>query len=112
MLELRIYTLVSTPAMSTYTTEFWPRHAESLLAFGIVVRGVWADVGTDARRVLAIVEYPPDEDPGEVADRYRRSPAFASDPAHFDASLIASTETRRVDSVLDRPAQRAGRYSR
>ena len=98
--------------MHAYVTDFWPRHAGSLLDFGIVVRGVWADVGTDARRVLALVEYPPDEDPREVADRYRRSPAFASDHAHFDTSLIASTETRRVDSVLDRPAQRAGRYSR
>jgi hypothetical protein len=100
MMELRIYTLATADAMRHYTTQFWPRHIKSLRRHGITVHGVWIDAGDmDEHRVVALVGYPAGSDPARLADGYRQSPDFVSDHAHFDVSLIASTQTTPLEPI-------------
>lgn len=103
MIELKIYTLVDAEALAKYTTEFWPRHIHSLHEYGIIVHGLWIDAHADSHRVIALVEYPHGEDPGEAADRYRAGQNFLDDHADFDVRLITDEQTVRLQAVAASP---------
>jgi hypothetical protein len=103
MMELRTYRLVNADAVARYTTEFWPRHIESLHAYGITIHGLWTDADADSNRVLALVEYPPDEDAGEAANRYRASQNFVDDHADFEVQLITDEQTIRLHAAAASP---------
>lgn len=105
MIELKTYTLANAEALAKYTNEFWPRHIRSLREFGITILGLWTDVGARSNRVIALVEYPRDEDPSEAADRYRASQHFVDDHADFDVHLITDEQTVGLEAVVASPLQ-------
>lgn len=104
-MELHTYTLVSSDALRLYTTHFWPRHIQSLRKHGIVIHGVWIDVGTSKYQVIALVGYPPSNDPARSAEIYRASTDFAEDHADFDISLITSTQMTTLAPIPSSPLQ-------
>ncbi|MGA5465055.1 NIPSNAP domain-containing protein [Mycobacterium sp. NPDC050041] len=103
MTELRIYTLADAAALHRYTTIFWPRHIHTLRRHGIVVHGVWVDTTADGHRVVALVGYPPGEDPTRRAEGYRASRDFAEDHADFDVSSIISEQTVTLEPITASP---------
>jgi len=105
MMELRTYTLADEDALQRYVSGFWPRHIQTLRRYGITVHGVWTEASSDGRRVVALVGYPPDSDPLHLAESYRTSVDFVEDHALFDASLIISTQTVRLDPIASSPLQ-------
>lgn len=98
-MELKTYTLVDADAVAKYTNEFWPRHIQSLHEYGITIHGLWTDANARSNRVMALVEYPPDEDAEEAANRYRASKNFVDDHADFDVHLITDEQTIQLDAV-------------
>ncbi len=104
-MELKTYTLVDAEAVAKCTTEFWPRHIRSLREYGITTRGLWTDASGGSNRVLALVEYPDDEDPVTTANKYRASQDFVDDHADFDVLLITDEQTVRLQAVADSPLQ-------
>ncbi|MCV7170721.1 NIPSNAP domain-containing protein [Mycobacterium manitobense] len=103
MTELRIYTLADATALRRYTTIFWPRHIHTLRRYGIVVHGVWTDTTADGCRVMALVGYPPGEDPTRLAEDYRASRDFAEDHAEFAVSSIISEQTVTLEPIAASP---------
>jgi hypothetical protein len=55
--------------------------------------------------VFALIGYPPDSDPLQLAQSYRNSVDFVEDHALFDVSLITSTQTVRLDPIASSPLQ-------
>lgn len=103
VIELKTYTLVNTEAVAKYTSEFWPRHIQSLREYGITIHGPWIDAHAESNRVIALVEYPRNEDPSEAANRYRASQNFVDDHADFDVQLITNEQTVRLQAVAASP---------
>lgn len=104
-MELKTYTLVDAEAVAKYTAEFWPRHIQSLLEYGITIHGLWTEGHANSNRVIALVEYPHDENPSEAANRYRASQNFVDDHADFDVQLIKDEQTTRLYPVAASPLQ-------
>lgn len=105
MIELRTYTLATADALRQYTVNFWPRHIQSLRKHAITVHGVWIDTSSEAHRVVALVGYPPADDPARLVETYRDSNDFAADHADFDVSLIISTDTATLEPISSSPLQ-------
>jgi hypothetical protein len=103
MTELRIYTLADAAALRRYTTVFWPRHIPTLRRHGIAVHGVWIDTTADGHRVVALVGYPPGEDPTRLAEKYRESRDFDEDHAEFAVSSITAEQTVTLEPIAASP---------
>jgi len=97
MLQLRIYELRSADALHRYATVHWARHLSTFASFGIATHGVWTEPSGDAYRLVAIVGYPPDVDPGDLAAQVMASPEFAADMAGFDLGDIVAVSTTLLD---------------
>jgi hypothetical protein len=105
MMELRTYTLADENALRRYVSGFWPRHIQTLRTYGITVHGVWTEASSIGRHVFALIGYPHDSDPLQLAENYRTSVDFVEDHALFDVSLITSTQTVRLDPIASSPLQ-------
>jgi hypothetical protein len=101
--QLRIYTLRTAEALHDYATVHWPRHIPSLRAFGVTTHGIWTDHATKAHRLIALISYPDDADPGEVTTAYMDSPEFAADMHGFDTSNILNVEELALDPTAASP---------
>ncbi|AWB07820.1 NIPSNAP domain-containing protein (plasmid) [Azospirillum humicireducens] len=104
MFQLRTYTLASAEAADRYLSVHWPRHLESLPAFGITVHGVWRSVDPDApARVLALVSFAPGADIAAVNAAYMQSDAFRADMDGFDVSAIRAVEAQLLATLPGLP---------
>lgn len=92
MYQLRVYTLRTAEAFEDYATVRWPRHIDSLRAFGVTTHGIWTDHDADAHRLIALISYPEGADPIEVTTAYMASPELAADMDGFDVSNITNVE--------------------
>lgn len=100
MFQLRTYTLASTEAADRYLSVHWPRHLDSLPAFGITVHGVWRSVDPDAPpRVFALVSFAPGADIAAVNAAYMQSDAFRADMDGFDLGAIRGVEAQMLAAV-------------
>lgn len=105
MMELRTYTLADENALQRYVSGFWPSHIQTLRTYGITVHGVWTEASSNGWHVVALIGYPPDSDPLQLAESYYTSVDFVEDHALFDVSLITSTQTVRLDPIASSPLQ-------
>jgi len=83
MIQLRIYTLRSPDALRRYATIHWARHLTTFAAFGVTTHGVWTEKSESAHRLVALVRYPPGEDPEQLTRQIMTSPEFAADMGRF-----------------------------
>jgi NIPSNAP len=99
MLQLRIYTLRSAPALDRYATIHWARHIPSLATFGVTTHGVWTQRDDDDdHRLVALISYPDGADVAALTRDFMASPEFAADMEGFDPEDIVA-----VDSMLLEP---------
>lgn len=91
--ELRIYTLSSKEALDFYKDEIYPRHLNSFPLFGIEAHGFWTAPREAGHRLYALVSYPDDQNPSEIARKYMQSKEFADDIRDFDPKTIVSVES-------------------
>jgi hypothetical protein len=103
MFQLRTYTLRSPEALRRYATVHWARHLATFEAFGVTTHGVWTESGGDANRLVALIGYPPDADPDQLARRIMASPEFAADMAGFDVGDIVDVRTTLLDPTAFSP---------
>jgi NIPSNAP len=101
--QLRIYVLRTAEALRDYAAVHWPRHIPSLRAFGVTTHGIWTDHDAGAHRLVALIAYPDDVEPGEVTAAYMASPEFAADMQGFDVSNILSVEEMLLDPTAASP---------
>jgi len=97
MLQLRTYILRSAEAAQRYSTVHWARHLSTFAGYGVRTLGVWAERGTDARRVMALISYPPGADPDQLTRHIMASTEFASDMDGFDVADIVDVHTTLLD---------------
>ena len=104
MFQLRTYTLASAEAAERYLSVHWPRHLDSLPAFGITVHGVWRSVDPDAPpRVFALVSFAAGADIAAVNAAYMQSDAFRADMDGFDISTIRGVEAQLLAAMPGLP---------
>lgn len=103
MFQLRTYTLASAEAADRYLSVHWPRHLDSLPAFGITVHGVWRSVDPEPARVFALVSFAPGADIAAVNAAYMQSDAFRADMDGFDISAIRGVEAQLLATVPGLP---------
>lgn len=107
IVQLRIYTLRSTDALHRYASIHWARHVPTFARFGVVTLGVWTETERDgeARRLVALVRYPPGTDPDELTQHIMSSPEFAADMAGFDVDEIVDVDAVTLDSTSFSPVR-------
>jgi hypothetical protein len=93
MLQLRIYTLRSAEALRQYATVHWARHLATFPKFGVRTEGAWTECRGGAGQLVALIRYPEDVDPDELARNIMASPEFAADMAGFDVADITDVHT-------------------
>ena len=93
MFQLRIYTLRSAQALKQYATIHWARHIPTFQGFGVTTHGIWTERGGDANRLVALISYPNDADPTELASEVMASPKFAADMDGFDPQDIVAVDS-------------------
>jgi hypothetical protein len=103
MYQFRTYTLRTAEALEDYATAHWPRHIDSLRAFGVTTHGIWTDHDTDAHRLVALISYRDGADPAAVTSAYMASPGFKADMEGFDVSNITNVEERLLDPTAASP---------
>ncbi|WP_042703518.1 NIPSNAP family protein [Azospirillum sp. B506] len=104
MFQLRTYTLATAEAAERYLSVHWPRHLDSLPAFGITVHGVWRVVDPDMPpRVVALVSFAPGSDIAAVNAAYMQSDAFRADMDGFDISAIRGVEAQLLNTMPGLP---------
>ncbi|OJZ74691.1 NIPSNAP domain-containing protein [Mycobacterium paraffinicum] len=99
MFQLRIYTLRSPGALQRYATVHWARHLATFETFGVITHGVWTERSGSANRLVALIRYPADADPEQLAQRIMTSPEFAADMAGFDVGDIIDVRTKVLDAM-------------
>ncbi|OBH78671.1 NIPSNAP domain-containing protein [Mycobacterium scrofulaceum] len=103
MFQLRIYTLRSPDVLQQYATVHWARHLATFETFGVTTHGVWTERTGAANRLVALIRYPPGDDPQQLAQRIMRSPEFAADMAGFDVGDIVDVETKFLEATQFSP---------
>jgi NIPSNAP len=103
MFQLRIYTLRSPAALQRYATVHWARHLATFETFGVTTHGVWTEQKGGANRLVALIRYPQDADPEELARRCMASPEFAADMAGFNADEIVDVQSVPLDPTSFSP---------
>jgi hypothetical protein len=99
MFQLRLYTLRSAEALKQYATIHWARHIPTFQGFGVTTHGIWTERGCNAHRLVALISYPNDADPTELASEVMASPKFAADME----ALIPKTSLPSTPSPWMRP---------
>lgn len=89
--ERRTYTLRSTEAADDYS-QHWLHQEQSLTKYNVVVKAVWIS-RANPKQVIALLQYPVDNDPADIMDKYMNSEAFNNDMAGFDGEQIEKVET-------------------
>lgn len=103
MFQLRSYTLRSAEALQQYATVHWARHLPTFRTFGVTTHGVWTERNGDVHRLVALIGYPPDADPEQLARHIMASPEFAADMADFDANDIVDVQSVLLDPTSFSP---------
>lgn len=103
MLQLRIYTLRSPEVLRQYATVHWARHVATFETFGVTTLGVWTERSGGAKRLVALVRYPPGADPERVTRQAMASPEFAADMAGFDVNDIVDVQSILLDPTSFSP---------
>ena len=70
------------------TKVIYPRHLKSFPLFGIEAHGFWTAKADVQPRLLVLVSYAAEMEPGEVARRNMQSTEFADDVKDFDVANI------------------------
>jgi hypothetical protein len=97
MFQLRIYTLRSAEALERYATVHWARHLATFGSYGIATHGVWKERSGSAHRLVALIRYPSDADPGQLTRHIMAAPDFAADMAGFDVDEIVDVQSMLLD---------------
>ena len=103
--ELRVYTLRSREALDLYMHRIYPRHLSSFPLFGIEGHGFWTAREDPKPRLFVLASYAAGEDPGEVAQRYMQSTAFADDIRDFNTSDIVGVDSTFLLPSTSSPLQ-------
>jgi hypothetical protein len=103
MLQLRIYTLRSAPALDRYVTIHWARHIPSLAKFGVTTHGVWTQRDDGDHRLVALISYPAGADPAALTRDFMASPEFASDMEGFDPEDIVAVDAMLLEPTAFQP---------
>jgi NIPSNAP len=105
MFQLRIYTLRSAEALKQYATIHWARHIPTFQGFRVTTHGIWTERGGNANRLVALISYPNDADPTELASQVMASPKFAADMEGFDPQNIVAVDSIPLDATGSSPIQ-------
>lgn len=105
MFQLRIYTLRSAEALKQYATIHWARHIPTFQGFRVTTHGIWTERGGNANRLVALISYPNDADPTELASEVMASPKFAADMEGFDPQDIVAVDSITLDATGSSPIQ-------
>jgi NIPSNAP protein len=105
MFQLRTYTLRSAEALEQYATIHWTRHIPTLQGFRITTHGIWTESGSTAHRLVALVSYPDDADPTQLASELMASPEFAADMEGFDTQDIVGVDAIPLEATASSPIQ-------
>ena len=103
MFQLRVYTLRSREALQQYAVVHWDRHLATFTKFGVTVHGVWTDRDDGGHRLVALISYPPSDDPEHLTHQIMTSPEFAADMAGFDVDDIVGVWTTLLDPASFSP---------
>lgn len=103
MFQLRIYTLGSRDALRRYATIHWARHVVTFATFGVETHGVWTEHAGGTDRLVALIRYPPDADPDDLARRIMSSREFASDMEGFEVEEIVDVAAVLLDPTSYSP---------
>ncbi|MGW4125274.1 NIPSNAP family protein [Nocardia sp. NPDC004711] len=103
MFQLRIYTLRSPEALQRYATVHWARHLTTFQIFGVTTHGVWTERSDSANRLVALIRYPSDADPEQLARHIMTTPQFAADMAGFDPNEIIDVQSVPLDPTSFSP---------
>jgi hypothetical protein len=103
MLQLRIYTLRSAPALDRYAAIHWARHIPSLATFGVTTYGVWTQRGDDDHRLVALISYPDGADPAALTREFMGSAEFAADMEGFDPDDIVAVDAMLLEPTAGQP---------
>jgi NIPSNAP len=103
MFQLRIYTLRSPEALQQYASIHWARHVSTFRTFGVTTHGVWTERGDGAKRLVALIGYPPGADTDRLTQQIMASPDFAADMADFDVDEIADVQSLLLDPTSFSP---------
>ena len=93
--QLRVYTLSSADALERYRTIHYPRHLSNFPKFDIGVHGLWTD-SAEAPKLYALLSFPANADPADIAERYLASPELRADMAGFDPTAIVEVTTTQL----------------
>ncbi|KMO84026.1 NIPSNAP protein [Mycobacterium sp. BK558] len=103
MFQLRIYTLRTPRALQQYAAVHWARHVVTFPCFGVHTHGVWTESDGDAHRLVALISFRRDADPGRITGEVMASAEFAADMAGFDADDIVAVQTMLLDPATCSP---------
>jgi hypothetical protein len=103
MFQLRIYTLRSPEALQQYATVHWARHLPTFTTCGVTTEGVWTERSGGANRLVALIRYPPGDDPEQLTRHIMTSPQFAADMAGFNVNEIVDVQTVPLDPTSFSP---------
>jgi NIPSNAP len=103
MFQLRIYTLRSPEALQQYASIHWARHVSTFRTFGVTTHGVWTERCDGAKRLVALIGYPPGADTDRLTQQIMASPDFAADMAGFDVDEIVDVQSLLLDPTSFSP---------
>jgi hypothetical protein len=104
-LERRIHKLRTKEALAFYRTRVYPRHLSSFPLFGIAAHGFWTAKEDVEPRLFGLASYAAGDNPGEVAQRYKQSEAFAGDIRNSDVLNIVGVESTILIPSTSSPLQ-------
>lgn len=91
--QLRIYTLRDQPSLAFYKDEVYPRHALSIQAFGLTVRGIWTSPEDKQHKLYVLVSGPDNADMAAIEKAYMQSREFLDDLRGMDVSAITDVKS-------------------